>query len=929
MDGLTIKVLGDVEITIDGAPIEVDTRKAVALLAYLAVTNSSASRDHLSNLLWGELEADRARGALRRTLSVVRRALDGRWLEAETDRLRLHGPRWLDMEAAEALRVSITEHGHDRETVCRHCLEPLEEAASLYRGEFMEGFSLRDSPQFESWQLQQADVVRHRRTSALRMLSEAAALRRDYHRAVAAARERVNLSPLDEAAHRQLMLMMVWSGDRAGALRQYREAVRVLDDELGVPPLPETSELEERILCDDIPEPPGGPRETPMAAPADSGAPDRGAMVGRQAEFARLRALVESTGGRVAAISGNPGVGKSRLAEELAGWATNRSRSVARARAYEGEGELPLVLVGEALRAALEEWESPPPLDPRAAAEASRLLPSLGEAGAPLPDPGGQSRFLDGVCTALSTLLGEGGVLVLDDLQWADSASLGLLAYLLRRPARFPICTILIWRSSPGAPHPLRGVVEEQIDGGSGLIIELEPLTTEEVKELAIRLRPEISEDANRRVAEGSDGNPLVALQYLRMIDPSTGDLPESASLRSEITEARLRGIGELGRQILTAASVIGRPFEQDVVRAASGRTDDETAATLDELIAAGVLCEDGDGLIDFTHDVVRHDVRESASAVRRRLLHGRLADHLERRYRTGAATAGRIAHHLEEAGRLEEAGAYRVDAGDQARAVYAHQEAMTHYQAALALGHPDLVRIHTAIGDLHTLAGDYTAALDAYRISAARATGEELAEIEHRLGEINGRLGRWELALHHFQAAAAGLESRDRLIDLHIDWARVCRHMGDEKAARVRVAEAVRLSEAATGTTPPIVAIMEGLFDEDPVGGEERVRTGLELARSRADFGAEATALTALALLARRRGELATAVERARTALALVNRIGDRHRQATLHDLLADLFHEMGEEDQAMEQLTQAVELFAEVGTGGLEPAIWKTAPW
>lgn len=277
----------------------------------------------------------------------------------------------------------------------------------------------------------------------------------------------------------------------------------------------------------------------------------------------------------------------------------------------------------------------------------------------------------------------------------------------------------------------------------------------------------------------------------------------------------------------------------------------------------------------------------------------------------------------------MQEAGGFRADAGDQARSVYAHQEAMTHYEAALALGHPDVVRIHTAIGDLHTLAGDYTAALDSYRTAASRAAGTELAAIEHRLGEINGRLGRWALAIHHFQAAAATLEDTGQLVDLYIDWARVCRRMGDEDGARQRVAEAVDLAETTAGTTPPMVAIMEGLFDEDPVGGEERVQRALELARSRADSRAEATALTALALLARRRHELPTAVERLGTALALVNRIGDRHREATLHDLLADLFHEMGEEQKAMEQLTQAVELFAEVGTGGLEPAIWKTTPW
>lgn len=935
MDELSIKVLGDVEVQVDGAPIEVDTRKAVALLVYLAITGTSASRDQLCALFWSGLDPERARGALRRTLSVLRRSLDGRWLVTEGDRLRLTSQSQirLDLEEAERLQASVTEHGHEPDVVCRRCPEPLQKAADLYRGEFMGGFSLRDSPDFEEWQLHEGDGLRHRQGTVLRMLADSSALRRDYARAVSAARVRVNLTPLDESAHRQLMLMLVWSGDRAGALRQYRECVRILDEELGVPPLPETSELEERILCDDIPDPPGGQHEAEVVDAIEAPAPDRSEIVGRDEELAGLRLLVEAQGGRVAAIIGAAGVGKSRLADEVADWATIRSHPVARARAYEGEDELGLVLVGEALRAALAQRDPPPPLDPQAAAEASRLLPALPHTAAEQVsrDPGGQSRFVDGVCTVLSTLLGENGLLILDDLQWADSASLDLLGYLLRRPDRFPICSILIWRTMPGpTPHPLRGVVGEQAAGGRGLILDLAPLSAGDVQELAARIRPDLESEITQRVADGSDGNPLVALHYLRMIDPATGELPDSASIREEISEARLRGVSDLGRQLLAAASIIGRAFDQIDVQAASGRSDDESARALDELIGAGVLAESGDGLIDFSHDLVRHHVRDTVSAVRRRLLHGRLADHLQRRHRSDSrAVAGRIAHHLEEAGRLQEAAGHRADAGDYARSVFAHTEAMAHFQTALALGHPDVVRLHTAIGDLHTLAGDYTAALDAYRTAASWATGPEVAGIEHRLGEIHGRLGRWEPAVHHFGAAAGVLEDPHDLTDLYIDWARVCRRMGDENGARDLVARAAALAEARLGAVPATVRIMEGLVSLDLDAGQSQVEEGLEMARTRSDSGAQAAALTALALIARRQGRLTTAIERVDAALTLVERIGDRHRQATLHDLLADLFHEAGRDEEAMGHLTQAVELFAEVGTGGLEPAIWKTTPW
>lgn len=930
-DGLAITVLGDVDIRVDGKPIDVDTRKAVALVTYLAVTGTSASRDTLASLLWGELDSNRARGALRRTLSVLRKALDNRWLTVESDRVRLEREGlYLDLAEAEELRNSIDAHpDHSREG-CADCLARLERAAALYRGEFMAGFNLRDAPEFDNWQLREADAVHQRHTTLLRMLADAASARGDFERAVAAARQRVAMTPLDESAHRQLMTMLVWAGDRAGALRQYRECVRILDEELGVPPLPETSALEERILFDDIPEAPTAPSPVETAARPDvvSGP---GSLVGRAAEFAALRRLVEGRGGRVAAIVGAPGVGKSRLAEELADWARTRSHQVARARAYRGEEQLGLVLIGEALRAAVEGWDTPPDLSARARIEASRLVPELGAAPAePVgSDPGGQGRFLDGVCTALTTLLGAGGVLILDDLQWADDASLDLIAYLLRRPERFPICTVLIWRPTPPERHPLAAIVESHVAGGNGHLIELGPLSDEDTQRLAREAAPDLDEGLTARVAQESEGNPFLTLHLLELIDPATPEFPETPAVQSEMAEARLRGVSELGRQLLSAASIIGRAFDRFDVQAASGRSDEEAVRALDELIQAGLLTDRADGLIDFSHDIVRHHVRDSLTAVRRRLLHDRLADHLLRRHPAGVdGYAGRLAHHLEEAGRLDEAAEQWVAAGDHARSVYAHQEAMAHYETALALGYPDVITVQTAIGDLLTLTGDYTAALDSYRTAAARASGEKLARLEHRLGVINTRLGRWELAVHHYRAATEGLVDPDEVITAYVDWARAARGAGDEETARAVVAEAAAVAET-TGVEPPIVAIMQGLVSLDPEQAERRVEEGVELARTTDDPLAHLAGLTTLAQICRRRGDIDAALERVASALRLVKQIGDRHREAALHDLAADLYHDAGDEEKAMEELTLAAALFADVGTGDMEPAIWKTTPW
>lgn len=839
-DGLAIRVLGDVDIRVDGRPIEVDTRKALALLTYLAVSGTSASRDTLTALLWSDLDSNRGRGALRRTLSVLRKALGNRWLAVDSDRVRLETDAvYLDSEDARRLEETVEAHHEQSSEVCLDCLRCLERAASLYRGEFMAGFYVRDAPEFESWQLHEADRVRRRHSSVLARLADAVAARGDFARSVDIARQRVAVTPLDEAAHRQLMTALVWAGDRAAALRQYKDLVRVLDEELGVPPLPETSALEERILLDDIPEPPlvayspSSGRQTEPPPPSD--------LVGREKEIAILKRLAAGMGGRVAAIVGPPGIGKSRLAREIAEWARARSLIVAESRAYEGEEN-------------------------------------------------------------------------------------DLIAYLIRRGDRFPFFRLLIWRTPPSGRHPLTALVEQQVASGRGAMIELGPLPPEDAERLARSSRPDLPADVAAQVVEEGEGNPFLTLHLLQTIDPDTGLLP--ATRQSETAEIRLRGVSDLGRQILAAASIIGRALDPFDVRAASGRSDEEAALGLEELVAAGIVTERGDGLFDFSHDIVRQHVRDSLTAVRQRLLHDRLADHLLRLHGSNDAHAGRVAHHLEEAGRLEEAAPFHARAAGHARSVYAHQEALAHYEAALALGYPDVVTVQMAIGDLQTLIGGYTAALDSYRTAAARADSEDLALLEHRLGVVNARLGRWDMAIHHYRTAAQGLTDFDDLLATYVDWARAARGSGDDAGARRAVAEAAKLAEASGGQ-PPIVAIMEGLLSEDPDAGEARALEGLELAGAAGDPMAQLAGLTTLAQLARRRGDHPTALERIDAALRLVSQIGDRHREAALHDLAADLHHEMGDEDKAMEQQRQAAALFAEVGTGDLEPAIWKITPW
>ena len=219
-----------------------------------------------------------------------------------------------------------------------------------------------------------------------------------------------------------------------------------------------------------------------------------------------------------------------------------------------------------------------------------------------------------------------------------------------------------------------------------------------------------------------------------------------------DLLRARVAGIGDVAAQLLATAAVMGRPFDFETARAASGRSDDEAVSGLEELAARGLVHElDGPATtpvaFDFSHEKLRAQVYEDTSLARRRLLHGRVADALAagrsgRRPVEAAATL--VAEHYRLAGREAEAAEHYARAGRHARDLYANAEALAHFESALALGHPSAGRLHEAIGDLQTLAGDYGAALASYETAAAQAEAPAIGALEHKLAGVHDRRGEW-----------------------------------------------------------------------------------------------------------------------------------------------------------------------------------------
>ncbi|UCC61456.1 MAG: AAA family ATPase, partial [Anaerolineae bacterium] len=258
MSCLSLYLLGPPRIERDGEPIQVDTRKAVALLTCLALTAERHGRDALVNLLWPESDQSHGRTALRRTLYALRKALAGDWLDVDRESIGLNpnASLWLDVDQFHRHLAACHAHGHPPSQVCPACLAHLSAAVELYRGDFLSGFTLKDSFNFDDWQFFQTESLRREFSDALDGLVRCHVARGAFEPAIRYARQWLALDRLNESAHCQLMLLYAWMDQRAAALRQYQECVRVLQSQLGAAPQASTVELYKAIAAGRVPQPP-------------------------------------------------------------------------------------------------------------------------------------------------------------------------------------------------------------------------------------------------------------------------------------------------------------------------------------------------------------------------------------------------------------------------------------------------------------------------------------------------------------------------------------------------------------------------------------------------------------------------------------------------------------------------------------------------
>jgi DNA-binding SARP family transcriptional activator/tetratricopeptide (TPR) repeat protein len=664
---LEVRLLGVVEIILDGRRLRAfNSLRLQRFLALITLRRGPQHRSRLAFELWPDSNERQARTNLRKLLHEFRHSLPdiGEFVEIDNETVRWipTGPSEVDV-----LRFRDAMAAGD-----------LELAARLYSGDLLPAC-------YDNWVLDERAKLRAEAYGALVRLTEEAAGRDDHRTTIRHAQRIIDLEPTDETAVRIQMEAHLALGDRAAALRSYHRYAEVLQRDLEVSPGEAIRAMYQQLRALNRYE----VQSKDLAPLAES------PFVGRDLEWNQLKEAwntARESGAHLVLVTGEPGIGKSRLALELGRRVRAEGHVVASARAYEAAGRLPWGPVVDLLRSdALRSHINT--LDTVWRAELARLLPELLDTSQPYgpsqsSDPAQRYRLFDAVSRAI--LVGDRPrLLIIDDLQWCDTETIELIGFVIRSGQTAPVLIVGTVRSEEiPEHHPLVGLVDALGHDHAVTTVPLDRLDEATTAKLAARLRAEdtIDPELAARLWSETEGNPLFVIEALRAGISAGGSQAVLTPTMRAVLRTRLGQLTDGARRLAEVAAVVGRPFSVGLMVSATGIDEHELVDHIDELWRRRIIRDQG-LTYDFSHDKLRAVALEMVSPARRRQLHRAVAEATAVEFHNDIdAASPQLAAHYDQAGMVEPAiDAYRV-AGSRAVAVSALEEAVTMFRRALAL---------------------------------------------------------------------------------------------------------------------------------------------------------------------------------------------------------------------------------------------------
>lgn len=717
---LEVRLLGVVEVILDGKRLRAfDSLRLQRFLGLIALRREPQHRSRLAFELWPDSSERQARTNLRKLLHEFRQALPDveSFVEIDNETVRwiLAGPSEVDVWRFRAA-VSAGD---------------LERAARAYSGDLLPAC-------YDDWVLDERARLQSEAYDVLLRLAEVAAERDDPRATLKHAQRIIDLEPTDEAAVRLQMEAHLALADKAAALRCYHRHAEVLERELAVLPGEAIEDLYQQLRS-------GAARHdeahtTALASIAES------PFIGRETEWKQLNVAWEAArqgSAHLVLVTGEPGVGKSRLAQELGRSVRAAGHIVASARAFQAAGRLPWgpavdLLRSSALRRDIDS------LDAVWKAELTRLLPELADAGEPSgprqpADPVQRHRLFDAVRRALVS--GERPrLLIIDDLQWCDAETIELIGYIVSAGQTAPVLVVGTVRPEELPDrHPLHGLIDALNRDRAVTTLSLERFDQADTATLAAGLCPsgDLGPELETRLWRETEGNPLFVIEAIRAGFTSDPDQAVLTPTMRAVLGARLDQLSDGARQLAEVVAVYGRPFPAGLMGSVTRSDESELIDQLDELWRRRIIRDHGINY-DFSHDKLRAVTLEAISPARRRRLHRAVAEAMAAEPGSGsAAVSPQLAAHYDQAGMVRPAiEAYRM-AGARAVAVSALDEAVSMFQRALTLigelpGSSDRDVLEL---DIRLALGSPLVALEGYGSKSAHSLYERARSLCRRLG--------------------------------------------------------------------------------------------------------------------------------------------------------------------------------------------------